>query len=71
MSARTDAPEPCQVCVYYPPNLPREAYSEEDWAMLQSRHCSFSHIPGSDDCHASRKTSCSLVDMERLKNNLP
>ena len=58
--------EYCPGCVYYPPNLPRNAYSEYDWAMLQSRACSFEYPPGSDDCLASRKTSCSLVDLAAL-----
>jgi hypothetical protein len=67
MSAKAEPPELCAGCVYYPPNLPRQAYVEDDWAMLQSLHCSFTHVPGSDDCAGSRKTSCSLVDMARIK----
>lgn len=67
MSARAEPPELCWGCVYYPPNLPRDAYADADWAMLQSRHCSFEHTPGSVECLASRKTSCSLVDVERLR----
>ncbi len=57
----------CPGCVYYPPNLPRHAYAEDDWAMLQARTCSFEHTPGSDDCLSSRKTSCSLVDLAALQ----
>lgn len=71
MSVKTDPPELCWGCVYYPPNLPRHSYSEEDWAMLQSLHCSFKHAPGSDECLASRKTSCSLVDLEHLRHKSP
>jgi hypothetical protein len=56
---------PCAACVYHPPNLPPQAYSGDDWAMLQARTCAFEHAPGSDDCLASRKTSCSLVDLAR------
>lgn len=55
--------EYCSGCVNYPPNLPRCAYSEVDWAMLQARTYSFERTPGTDDCLASRKTSCSLVDL--------
>lgn len=53
----------CFGCVYFPPNLPPNAYAEADWAMLQARSCAFEHTPGTDDCLASRKTSCSLVDL--------
>ena len=60
--------ELCSVCVYFPPNLPRHAYHDDDWAMLQSRACSFEHAPGSPACLDSRKTSCSLVD---LSTHLP
>jgi hypothetical protein len=71
MSVKTDPPELCWGCVYYPPNLPGHAYSEEDWAMLQSLHCSFNHVPASAECLTSRKTSCSLVDLERLRHKSP
>ena len=57
----------CSVCVYHPPNLPREAYAAADWQELQSRHCAYDCLPGSADCLAWRKTSCSLVDLEALK----
>lgn len=53
----------CFGCVYFPPNLPRQMYAEEDWDMLQKRSCSFEHHPGDEACRASRKTSCSLVDL--------
>lgn len=39
--------------------------------MLQSLYCSFKHAPGSDECLASRKTSCSLVDLDRLRYKSP
>lgn len=62
MSARASDPrEFCAGCVYFPPNLPRGAYSAEDWALLQSRACSFEHRPETPDCLAMRKTSCGLV----------
>jgi hypothetical protein len=57
------AEDHCFGCVFYPPNLPSYAYSEADWSMLQSRACAFEHAPGTADCLASRKTSCSLVDI--------
>lgn len=64
MSAKTAEPhELCFGCVYYPPNLPRQAYALEDWSMLQARQCAFEHAPGAADCLATRKTSCSLVDL--------
>ena len=59
--------EMCLGCVYYPPNLPRHAYSDEDWSMLQSKHCSFDYRPDSKECLNSRKTSCSLLDLEAIK----
>jgi hypothetical protein len=59
----------CFGCVYYPPNLPPHAYSEADWAMLQARTCSFEHAPGTTDCLASRKTSCSLVDLDAMRQS--
>ena len=57
----------CFGCVYFPPNLPPSAYSEADWTMLQTRSCAFEHTPGTDDCLASRKTSCSLVDLAETR----
>jgi len=57
----------CFGCVYFPPNLPQNAYSEADWAMLQARSCSFEHMPATDDCRASRKTHCSLVDLAETR----
>ncbi len=62
--------EHCSGCVYYPPNLPPQAYSEADWAMLQARSCAFEHRPGSADCLASRKTSCSLVDLAATQSSV-
>jgi hypothetical protein len=53
--------------VYYPPNLPPQAYSAEDWAMLQRLSCAFEHTPGSADCLVVRKTSCSLLDLMNMK----
>lgn len=64
------ADELCSGCVYCPPNLPRSAYSEADWAMLQARTCSFEHTQGTDDCLASRKTSCSLVDLTATQRRI-
>lgn len=59
--------EHCEVCVYYPPNLPAHAYPEEDYQMLQEKSCSFDFQPKDENCHATRKTGCSLVDLENLK----
>lgn len=42
----------CIGCVYYQPNLPRQAYSVEDWAWLQARHSSFDSTPGDAECRA-------------------
>jgi hypothetical protein len=56
----------CEVCVYYPPNLPESAYSKEDYRMLQAKTCAFDCQPLDKQCQATRKTSCSLVDPEHL-----
>lgn len=61
-----DTGELCDGCVYYPPNLPRHAYAQEDWDMLQARQCSFEHTPGAAECLVTRKTSCSLLDLGSL-----
>ncbi|WP_081616715.1 hypothetical protein [Thiobacillus thioparus] len=53
----------CVGCVFYPPNLPAQAYSKADWTMLQARSCAFEYVPGTPDCQVTRKTSCSLVDL--------
>ncbi len=53
----------CFGCVLYPPNLPPYAYAEADWAVLQYMTCSLEHSPGTEECKASRKTSCSLVEL--------
>lgn len=66
-NSSVDPEELCFGCVYYPPNLPPHAYPPEDWEILQARQCSFEHKPGDTDCMATRKTSCSLVDLETLK----
>lgn len=58
----------CFGCVYYPPNLPPDAYAPKDGEMLQSRQCSLEHKPGDTDCLTSRKSSCSLVDLDALKH---
>ena len=62
--------EHCVSCVYYPPNLPASAYSEEDFRMLQAKSCSFDFQPQDGNCSATRKTSCSLVDFEHLQRSL-
>jgi len=59
--------EHCVGCVYYPPNLPPNAYPTEDYQMLQEKSCSFDFQPRGDDCNTTRKTSCSLVDLKNLK----
>lgn len=53
----------CLGCVYYPPNLPPDAYAAADWHLLKDMACSLEHTAGGADCQASRKTSCSLVDL--------
>ncbi|MDP2194450.1 MAG: hypothetical protein Q8J72_00505 [Rhodocyclaceae bacterium] len=66
MSAKNAEPaELCLGCVYFPPNLPRQAYAQRDWDILQARSCSFEHLPGTADCLENRKTSCSLVDLDQ------
>lgn len=62
---RTD--ELCVGCVYFPPNLPAQAYAREDWLMLQERDCSYEHQPGDEGCQQMRKTSCSIVDLDDLQ----
>ena len=57
--------ELCIGCVYYPPNLPQHAYSTDDYTMLQQKDCSFDHAPGEQHCLETRKTSCSVVDMQK------
>lgn len=65
MSEKTAEPnEYCLGCVYFPPNLPRQAYALEDWETLQARQCSFDFLPEDVECQATRKTSCSLVDLD-------
>lgn len=53
----------CPSCVYFPPNLPEAKYPPEDWRELQAKQCAFDFSPGSGECLATRKTSCSLVDL--------
>lgn len=66
MSAK--APEDlCLGCVYFPPNLPRQSYAEEDWQVLQARACAFEHLPGTAACLDWRKTRCDLVDLQARK----
>lgn len=56
--------ETCMGCVYYPPNLPRSLYSDEDWELVQGKECSFDAEPGDGMCNAMRKSSCSLVSLD-------
>jgi hypothetical protein len=56
----------CLGCVFYPPNLPSHAYSPADYVMLQEKTCSFDFLPGDNNCQVTRKTSCSLLDLEKL-----
>lgn len=62
--------ELCFGCVYFPPNLPRQMYADEDWDMLQERACSFENQPGDEGCQATRKTSCSLVDLSAFNASI-
>lgn len=71
MSEKTAEPnELCCGCVYHPPNLPRQMYADEDWEMLQQNTCSFEHLPGDEECRATRKTSCSLVDLSAFNASI-
>lgn len=63
-SSRPTAADLCFGCVYYPPNLPETAYSAEDYAWLRQKTCSFDFHPSDENCTATRKTSCSLLDLE-------
>ena len=54
----------CGGCVYHPPNLPAQAYREEDWLMLQAKSCSFDLDAGNDKCLQTRRTSCSIINLE-------
>ena len=56
----------CAGCVYFPANLPEQAYSAEDYQMLMSKACSFDATPGDENCDAIRKGSCSLVSLDKL-----
>jgi len=67
MTERHD--EHCPACVFYPPNLPASAYSADDYDMLQAKNCCFDFQPGDSSCEQTRKTSCSLIDLEHLKKN--
>ena len=58
--------EHCAGCVYFPPNLPEQAYTSEDYRMLQAKNCSFDFQPTDRNCVVTRKTSCSLVDLENF-----
>lgn len=55
----------CGRCVYYPPNLPSDKYPDEDWAVLQQKTCSYDFQVGDENCKLTRKTSCSIVNLER------
>jgi hypothetical protein len=60
--------EYCTGCVYYPANLPATAYSQADYLELQQKSCSYDHQPGDQHCQQTRKTSCSIVDLQNMKN---
>lgn len=62
----TESEDLCSMCVYFPVNLPEIAYTRDDYAMLQKKDCSYDFKVGSEDCISTRKTSCSVVDMENL-----
>lgn len=66
MCAKPETDGLCGGCVYYPPNLPRQHYAEADWQVLQAMTCACSCLPASEECLASRKTHCSLVDLRKL-----
>ena len=54
----------CKCCVYFPPNLPEQAYSAQDYQMLLNKACSFDATPGDAECEAMRKGACSLVSLD-------
>jgi len=55
--------ELCKTCVYYVKNLPREAYPEEEWKLLEELECSLDAEPEDSMCKIFRKSSCSIVDL--------
>ncbi len=65
---KTKVDELCQLCVYMPKNLPSSAYSAEDYEMLKGKDCAYDFSPASEECKQTRKTSCSIVDMEGITN---
>ncbi len=68
MTPKTDTQaDYCTMCVFYPSNLPAGAYSADDYRMLQAKSCCFDFEPGDRDCEQTRKTSCSLLDLEHLR----
>ena len=69
MNELQDTHEHCIGCVYYPPNLPAGAYDEDDYRMLQLKSCSFDYQPCDSNCDMTRKTSCSLVDLENIRQS--
>lgn len=70
MTTTREVHEHCAVCVYYPLNLPASAYPEEDYRMLQEKRSSFDFQPMDSGCRATRKTRCSIVDMEVLRHRI-
>ncbi|TDY00625.1 hypothetical protein EDC23_2129 [Thiohalophilus thiocyanatoxydans] len=68
MSKKVDVNALCGGCVYYPPNLPATAYSEADYRELQKKSCSYDHQPGDQNCQQTRKTHCSLFDLQDMQN---
>lgn len=63
MSKKVDAGVLCGGCVYYPPNLPQQFYSPDDWVQLQQLSCAHDCSPGSEACQQTRKTHCDLLDL--------
>ncbi|WP_457599721.1 hypothetical protein [Hydrogenivirga sp.] len=53
----------CETCVYYVKNLPREAYPEEEWKLIEKLECSIDAEPGDKVCELFRKSSCSIVNL--------
>jgi len=56
--------EQCSGCVYYPPNLPKDQYSEEDWELVRNKNCSYDASPGDSMCNSMRRNSCRLVSLK-------
>jgi len=53
----------CKGCVYFIENLPRDAYSEEEWELMKEHRCTVGAEPGDELCSVFRKSSCSIINL--------